>query len=111
MRHLFQWKHSLLKPVLAGLLTAFFLGMVLIGANDRLHGQLHANEAEHSHSPCAICAIVKGQVDTPDVVVSEIFAALSVAWTLPVPQATDPVAVDLSAASSRGPPASVSFQS
>src|SRR5688572_8062619 len=111
MRLLFPWKFSSLKPVLAGLLATLFLGMLLIGANDRLHGQFHGNDAEHSHSPCAVCAIVKGQVDSPPVVVSEVFASLSVAWTLPLPQTADPVAVDLSAAPSRGPPVSVSSQS
>jgi hypothetical protein len=111
MRPLFPWKFSSLRPVLAGLLAALFLGMLLIGASDRLHGQLHAAEADHSHSPCAVCAIVKGQVDAPVVTVSQIFASLSVAWTLPLPQTATPVAIDLSVAPSRGPPASVSSQS
>jgi hypothetical protein len=104
-------KLELLKPVLAGLLAVLFLAMTLIGANDRLHLQLHAADGDHGHSPCAVCAIVKGQVDTPVVLVSEVFASLSVAWTLPSYQAVAPAAVDLSAAPSRGPPASVSSQS
>jgi hypothetical protein len=111
MRPLFPWKFSSLKPVLAGLLAALFLGMLLIGASERLHGQFHEAEADHSHSPCAVCAIVKGQVDAPLVGVSEVFASLSVAWTLPLPKTATPVAVDLSAAPNRGPPASVSSQS
>lgn len=109
-----QWwprKISSLKPVLAGLLAILFLGMTLIGASERLHLQLHAADGEHSHSPCAVCAIVKGQVDAPEVAVSEVFASLSVAWTLPTVQALVPAAFDLSVAPSRGPPASVSSQS
>lgn len=111
MRPLFPCKFSSLKPVLAGLLAALFVGMLLIGASERLHLQLHADDEGHGHAPCAVCAIVKGQVDAPTVTVSEVFASLSVAWTLPLPQAVTPVAVDLSTAPNRGPPASVSSQS
>ncbi|MGC3957924.1 MAG: hypothetical protein QM813_08275 [Verrucomicrobiota bacterium] len=109
-----QWwpkKLSSLKPVMAGFMAVLFLGMTLIGAHDRLHLQLHADGPGHSHSPCAVCSIVKGQVDAPVAVVSEVFAFLSVAWTLPTVQAIAPAAIDLSVASSRGPPASVSSQS
>lgn len=104
-------KLSSLKPVLAGLLVALFLGMTLIGASERLHAQLHADDAEHHHSPCAVCAIVKSQVDAPEVVVSEIFASLSVVWTVSFPVAPPPESVDLYTAPNRGPPASVSSQS
>src|SRR5687767_2117754 len=104
MRSLFPWKFSSLKSVSAGLLAALFLGMLLIGANDRLHLQLHAGDEGHGHTPCAVCAIVKGQVDAPLVPVSEVFASLSVAWTLPLPQNAVFVAVDLSASPNRGPP-------
>jgi hypothetical protein len=109
-----QWwprKLSSLKPALAGLLAILFLGMTLIGASERLHLQLHADAEDHGHSPCAVCALVKGQVDAPVVTVSEVFASLSVAWTLPSVQVIVPVAIDLSAAPSRGPPVSVSSQS
>lgn len=111
MRQLFQWKLSSLKPVLAGLLAALFLVVTLVGAHDRLHATLHADDEGHGHSPCAVCAIVKGQVDTPMVAVSEVFAALSVTWTLPSVQIIAPAAIDLMVAPSRGPPASVSSQS
>lgn len=111
MRPSSPWKQGWLRPVLAGLLAALFVGMTLVGASERLHLQLHAADGEHSHSPCAVCAIVKGQVDAPEVTVSEVFASLSVAWTLPTVQALVPAAIDLSVAPSRGPPASVSSQS
>jgi len=111
MHHWWPRKLSSLKPVLAGLLAVLFLGITLIGASERLHLQLHAADGEHSHSPCAVCAIVKGQVDAPVVTVSEVFASLSVAWTLPSVQAVTPVAIDFSVAPSRGPPVPVSSQS
>lgn len=111
MRQLSQWKLSSLKPVLAGLMAALFLVVTLFGASDRLHSTLHADDGGHGHSPCAVCAIVKGQVDTPTVAVSEVFASLSVAWTLPSHQSITPTAIDLSVAPSRGPPVSVSSQS
>ena len=60
--------------------------MTLIGASERLHLQLHADDAGHGHSPCAICNIAKGQLDAPVVAVSG-FTSLSVAWTLPTVQA------------------------
>lgn len=104
-------KHSLLKPVFAGLLAALFLGMMLIGASEGLHARLHAADAEHHHSPCAVCAIAKSQVDAPTIGVSEIFASLSVVWTVSFPVLPVPEMVDLRAAPNRGPPASVSSQS
>ena len=104
-------KLSSLKPVLAGLLAALFVAMTLIGASERLHAQLHANEDEHHHSPCAVCAIVKSQVAAPDIAVSEIFAPLSVVWTVALPPSPAPESVDLVTAPNRGPPVLVSSQS
>lgn len=94
-------------------MALLFMGMTLVGASDRLHSQFHAegNAGDHSHAPCAVCAIVKGQVDTPVVVVSEVFASLSVAWTLPMVEFVSPQAVEISSAPNRGPPISVSSQS
>jgi len=110
MRPPFQWKLSSLKPVLAGLLAVLILLLTLASTCHWLHGQLHAG-ADHDQSPCAACTIAKGQLDTPVVLVSEVFASLSVAWTLPSVQVLVPIAIDLSVAPSRGPPASVSSQS
>lgn len=104
-------KLSSRKPVLAGLLAALFVVLTLIGANERLHAQLHAGDEEHEHGPCAVCSIVKSQVDVPDVTVSEIFATLSVVWTVSFPVAPVFGSVELCAAPSRGPPAAVSSQS
>jgi hypothetical protein len=115
MRPLFPWKVSSLKPVLAGLLAAFFLGIMMVGASERLHAQFHGDEAEHSHSPshspCVICALVNSQVDAPLVPVSEVFAALSVVWTVSFPVTSAPESVDLLTAPNRGPPASTASQS
>lgn len=98
------------KPVLAGLLAALMLLLTLASASSWLHDQLHSG-GSHGQTPCAVCALAKGQLDAPLVTVSEVFASLSVAWTLPAPQIIAPAAIDLSVASSRGPPASVSSQS
>jgi len=111
VRQFSQWKLSSLKPVLAGLMATLFLAVTILGASDRLHATLHAGEEGHGHSPCAVCAIVKGQVDTPTVAVSEVFAALSATWTLPSVQIIAPAVIDLMVAPSRGPPVSVSSQS
>jgi hypothetical protein len=111
MRPVFPWKDSLLKPVLAGLVAAFFVGILTIGASQRLHGEIHAAEAEHSHSPCVVCALVKSQVDVPVIPGWEVFASVSVVWTVSFPVAPVPESVDLLAAPNRGPPASVAFLS
>ena len=110
MRPLFQWKLSSLKPALAGLLVTIVFLMTIASASAGLHFKLHT-DATHDHGPCAVCNVAKGQLDAPAVAVSEVFASLSVAWTLPSFQAVAPAAIDLSVAPSRGPPASVSSQS
>lgn len=110
MRQSFQWKPGSLKPVLAGFLAGVILLLTLASACHWLHHQLHA-ATDHDQTPCAVCSIAKGQMDTPVVVVSEVFAALSVAWTLPSVQVVAPAAIDLSLAPGRGPPVSVSSQS
>jgi hypothetical protein len=111
MRQSFPWKVSLFKPVLAGLLAAFFLGIMMVGASERLHAQIHGGETEHSHSPCVICALVNSQVDAPLVPVSEAFASLSVVWTVSFPVISAPESIDLLTAPNRGPPASAASQS
>ena len=110
MRPLFQWILSSLKPAFAGLLALLVFLMTLATASDGLHLKFHA-AASHDHGPCAVCTIAKGQLDTPVAPVSEVFASLSVAWTIPSVQSVQPCAIDLSVAPSRGPPASVSSQS
>ena len=110
MRPLSPWKLSSLKPALAGLLAALMFLMSLATVRDGLHLKFHA-DAAHDHGPCAVCNLAQGQLDAPVVAVSEVFASLSVAWTLPTVQVIAPTAIDLSVASSRGPPASVSSQS
>ena len=112
MRPSFQLKLSSLKPVWASLLAVLVILLTFAATSERLHFQLHADgDAAHAHGPCAVCAIVKGHVDAPGVVVSEVFAALSVAWTLPPPQTLALASFDLLTAPNRGPPASVSSQS
>lgn len=110
MRLLNQWKLSLLKPALAGLLVLLVVLMTFASASAGLHGQFHSNSTD-DHGPCAVCTIAKGQLDTPVVSVSEVFASLSVAWTVPSLQTAPPCVIDLSVAPSRGPPVSVSSQS
>lgn len=105
-----QRKPSSLKPVLAGLLAGFVLLMTLAAASERLHLTLHA-DAAHDQGHCVVCAIAKGQMDTPALAVSEAFASPSVAWTIPTIETVPSRAIDLSVAPSRGPPASGSFQS
>lgn len=104
MRPKSPWKVSLLKPVLAGLLAVIFLGMILFGASERLHAQFHGEDTEPGHGPCVICALVNGQVDAPLVPVSEVFASLSVVWTVSFPVAPVMESVDLGTAPNRGPP-------
>lgn len=110
MRLLTRLKLSSLKPALAGLLALLVLLLTFASASNWLHHQLHT-EAHHGQSPCAVCAVTKGQLDAPVVAVSEVFAALSVAWTVPSVEVVALAAIDLSVAPSRGPPASVSSQS
>ena len=92
-------------------MATLFLAVKILGASDRLHATLHAGEEGHGHSTCAVCAIVKGQVDTPVVAVSEFFDSVSVGWTLPSVQIIAPAKIDLMVAPSRGPPVSISSQS
>jgi hypothetical protein len=106
MRPVFPWKVSSLKPALAGLLAVLFVGMIMFGASERLHAQFHGEETEHSQSPCVICALVNSQVDAPLVPVSEVFASLSVVWTVSFPVTSVPESVDGLTAPNRGPPVS-----
>ena len=91
-------------------MATLVLLMSLATASYGLHLKFH-DDASHNHAPCAICTVAKGHVDVPVVHVSEVFAWLSVAWTLPCFQTTQPRAVDFLVAPTRGPPASVSSQS
>ena len=112
MRLLTRLTISSLKPALAGLLALLMFLVTLASSSNGLHDHLHTeSESDHGQSPCAVCTIAKGQLDAPVVAVSEVFASLSVAWTLPSVQTIVPAAIDLSVAPSRGPPASVSSQS
>lgn len=112
MRVAFHKQVSWFKPVLAGLLALLMLAMTLVSASNRLHSHFHAGD-DHGHEsiPCPVCSIAKGQVDAPVVPVSEVFASLSVAWTLPADSAVIPTPVEFLTVLSRGPPASGSSQS
>jgi hypothetical protein len=109
MQPLFRWKPSALKPAMSGILATLVFLMSLATASDGLHLKLHG-DASHNHGPCAVCTIAKGQLDAPLIHVSEVFASLSVAWTLPSVQTIVRAAIDLAVAPSRGPPATVSSQ-
>ena len=110
MRLWSQWKLSSLKPALAGLLAALLFLLSLVASSGTLHFKLHS-DSSHDHVPCAVCFFARGLLDAPDVVGPEVLVTLSVAWTLPSVHAFAPAAIDLSVASSRGPPVSVSSQS
>lgn len=99
------------RPVLAGLMATLFFAVTLLSASEKLHGTLHVGaDAEANHLPCAVCAVAQGQVDAPPGGVSEVFAALSVAWTQTRPDCSIVKSLDLATAPGRGPPASISSQ-
>ncbi len=110
MRGLVQWKLGSLKPALAGLLACFVFLTTLASASEFLHLALHA-DAAHDQGHCVVCAIAKGQLDTPFLAATETFALLSVAWTIPTIKTVPSRAIDLSVAAGRGPPASISSPS
>ena len=100
---------SWFKPVLTGLMAGLVLLLALFASNGSLHKSLH-DEAEGHAEECAVCSIAKGHLDVSLRAVSEVFAPLSVFWTIPRPQNAPPRSADFSVASSRGPPAFVSFR-
>jgi hypothetical protein len=79
----------------------------LLASNERIHSQLHT-DSPATHGSCAICAVAKGQLDAPTITQSFAVALLSFSWTIPVLGSARLQTVDLSVASSRGPPASFS---
>jgi len=108
MQPLHQQPSRWLKPAIAGLMAAIVLLLALFVSNERLHLTLHQDSATPHHLPCAVCSFAQGQLQMPAADLSEVIAALSVSWTLPSFQTAWAPEIDLSVASSRGPPVSVS---
>lgn len=95
-------------PVLAGLMAGLLLLLALAAANQQFHARLHADDSVN-HGLCAVCALAQGQVDSPPVYAGwTLTRPFQVRFTTPH-VAPLPQEVDLSVASSRGPPASVSL--
>ena len=96
------------RPVVAGLMAAAVLVLTVFASSEKLHLTLHENSGVPHDGPCAVCSVAQGHLEVPTPVVSAVFAALSVSWTLPSLKTAAPTEADFSVASSRGPPASVS---
>jgi hypothetical protein len=95
------------KPVLAGLMAFLLLVLSLASAHERLHTTFHA-DTNHAHESCPVCVIGNGQLDAPAASVTPFLLGVVAVCGIPAIQILEPSAVDLSSASSRGPPASVS---
>ena len=79
----------------------------LLASNERIHSQLHT-DSPATHGSCSVCAVAKGQLDAPTTFPSFACALQPLAWTVPLLESDRLLAVDLSVASSRGPPTSAS---
>jgi hypothetical protein len=96
------------RPMIAGLMSGMILLLSVFASSGALHLKLHPDSSAPQHGTCAICSIAQGQVEIPVDATPDVFAPLSVSWTLPSLRSNPVTDVDLSVASSRGPPASVS---
>ena len=99
-----QW----FKPVLSGLMAGMIVLLSVVASSGALHLKLHQDSSAPQHGTCAICSISQGHVETSVACSPEVFATLSVSWTLPSLRSTPVTDADFSVASSRGPPVSVS---
>ncbi|MBP9900967.1 MAG: hypothetical protein KBH45_05875 [Verrucomicrobia bacterium] len=107
MQSPFQRQSVWLKPALAGLMAGLALLLALVASSESLHHQLHGNSAD-GQSLCAICSVVRGQLDAPASASPEAAVKFFGAWTLPHLESAKAHPVDGSVASSRDPPASFS---
>lgn len=96
------------KPAMAGLMAAIVLALALFASSERLHHAFHQDATSAHPVPCAACSLAQGQVELPGAAVSEVFAPLSVAWTIPSFSPATTQEADFYVASSRGPPVSIS---
>jgi len=92
------------KPALASLMAGLILLVALVASSESLHHRIHGSSTD-GQSPCAICSVVRGHIDAPTSTSPEACVTLFIAWTLPHFESAVPPAVDVSVASSRGPPA------
>jgi hypothetical protein len=107
MQHLLRRNIRWSRPAFAGLMAAIVLVLALFASSEKLHLTLHQDSGTPHHLPCAVCSFAQGQLETPVATVSDVFAALSVSWTIPSLQTALPPEIDFSVASSRGPPVSI----
>lgn len=99
-----RWCQSILAALLAGLLL--LLG--LVAASEGFHAWLHS-EGSAKHANCSACTLAKGQVDSAASFPCLVLSRQVVVWTASVDSGIRSQKVDLSSASSRGPPISVSL--
>jgi hypothetical protein len=93
--------------IIAGLLALLFLVSGVIAANEQLHERFHADDSA-THGLCSFCSLAKGLLDTPVTFQPTVVPLLSPVRTVPALESAWVAAMDISVASSRGPPASVS---
>jgi len=94
------------RPAIASLMSGIMVLLAVSAASGALHLKLHTDGSSSQHGTCAICSFAHGQVETLVAVTPEVFAPLSVSWTLSVLQSLPLANVDRSVAFCRGPPAS-----
>ncbi len=99
-----RWYQSILAALLAGLLL--LLG--LVAASEGFHAWLHS-DGSAKHASCSACTLAKGQVDSVATIPCLALFSQVLVWTAGVDPGLRLQLVDLSSASSRGPPISVSL--
>jgi len=93
---------------LAAVLMLVLIGLLTIASADvALHGQFHA-DASHPDTSCPICVLANGQLEVPVATPPAEFAAVSVAWTLPIDFLVAPSFRNFLVHPTRGPPAAIS---
>jgi len=97
------------RPAVAGLMALVLLLVGLLASSERIHSWLHT-DSPSTHGSCAVCALVKGQLDAPAVSPSFAVALIPLSGIVPVLESAPTPAVDFSAATSRGPPTPASSQ-
>jgi len=94
------------RLAIAGLMSGMLLLLAVTAASGALHLKLHPDGSSSQHGTCAVCSFAHGQVETLIDTTPEVFAPLSVSWTLPALRSVPLMDVDLAVAFSRGPPPS-----
>jgi len=105
LRHLRNWAVNR-RHWMAALLLGVFLSVFTLTLSEALHRALHDEACAPSHQ-CAVTMLQSGQVETPVVTVTPVFAAGAVRFALPIETAFVP-SVDFFLPPSCGPPALLS---